>query len=93
LGFGLNTPEVALLLAIDLNCSRLRASERRALQSEAMSLCLGAARKLGCWGERLRKNASTAPSIKDAIETVRLCASLLRFRLSIDTMSSFFLYR
>ena len=37
------------------------------------------------------KNASDDPSTKDGIETVRLCASLFRSHLSIDTVSSFFL--
>jgi hypothetical protein len=37
------------------NYSRMRAIERRALQSEAMGLCLGAACKLSFWRERLRK--------------------------------------
>jgi hypothetical protein len=68
----------------------MRAIERRALQSEAMGLCLGAACELSFWSERLRKNASDDPSTKDGIETVRLCASLLRSHLSIDTVSSFF---
>ena len=54
-----------------------------------MGLCLGAARKLSFWSERLRKNASAEPNTKDGIETVRLCASLLQAHLSIDTMSSF----
>jgi hypothetical protein len=71
----------------------MRAIERRALQSEAVGLCLGAACKLSFWSERLRKNASAEPSTKDGIATVRLCASLLRARLSIDTVSSFFLQR
>jgi hypothetical protein len=69
----------------------MRAIERRALQSEAMSLSLGAACKLSFWSERLRKNASAEPSTKDGIETFRLGASLLRAHLSIDTVSSFFL--
>jgi len=57
----------------------------------ALRLCSGQACKLSFWGERLRKNASDKPSTKDGIETVRLCASLLRSHLSIDTVSSFFL--
>jgi hypothetical protein len=57
-----------------------------------MGLCLGAARKPSCWSERLRQNASAEPSTKDGIESVRLCASLLRTRLSIDTVSSVFPY-
>jgi hypothetical protein len=54
-----------------------------------MGPCLGAARKPSWWSERLRKNASAEPSTQDAIETVRLGASLLRSRLSIDRVSSF----
>jgi len=54
-----------------------------------MDLCLGAARKLSFWSERLGKNASAEPSTKDGIEAVRLRASLLQARLSIDAMSSF----
>ena len=81
------------------NYSCVRAIERRALQSEAMGLRLGAACKLSFWSEHMRKNVSDDPSTKDGIETVRLlrlrsgqvCASLLRSRLSIDTVSSFFL--
>ncbi len=64
-----------------------------------MGLCLGAALrlrsehacKLSFWRERLRKHASDDPSTKDGIETIRLCASLFRSHLSIDTVSSFFL--
>jgi len=56
-----------------------------------MGLCLGAACKLSFWSEHMRKNVSNDPSTKDGIETVRLCASLLRSHLSIDTVSSFFL--
>jgi hypothetical protein len=66
----------------------MRAIERRALQSEAMGLCLGAACKPSFWSERLRENASAEPGTKDGIETVRLCASLLQARLSIDIVSS-----
>ena len=36
------------------------------------------------------KKTSDDPSTKDGIETVRLCASLLRSHLSIDAVSSFF---
>jgi hypothetical protein len=36
------------------------------------------------------KNTSDEPSTKNGIETVRLCASLLRSHLSIDTASLFF---
>jgi hypothetical protein len=52
-----------------------------------MDLCLDAARKLHCYSERLIKNANAEPSTKDGIETLRLCASLLRSPLSIDTVS------
>jgi hypothetical protein len=55
-----------------------------------MSLRLGAARKLSWWSERLKQSVCGDPSTKDGIETVRPCASLLRARLSIDTVSSFF---
>jgi hypothetical protein len=65
--------------------------ERQALQSEAMGPCVGAARKLSFWSERLRKNASAEPSTKHGIEPVRFRASLFRAHLSIDTVSSFFL--
>jgi hypothetical protein len=54
-----------------------------------MDLCLEAARKLDCCSERLVKNANAEPSIKDGMETLRLCASLLRSPLSIDTVSYF----
>jgi hypothetical protein len=37
------------------------------------------------------KKASAEPSTKEGIEAVRLCASLLQARLSIDTVSSSFL--
>jgi hypothetical protein len=67
----------------------MRPIERRALQSEAMSLYLGAACKLNFWSDRLRKKASTEPSAKDGIEAVRLCASLLRAHLPIDTVRRF----
>ena len=50
------------------NFSRLGASERRALQSEAMGLGLVAARRIGYWCERLRKKASIQPSTKDALK-------------------------
>jgi hypothetical protein len=73
------------------NYSCVRAIEGRALQSEAMGLCLGAACKLSFWNERLRKHASDDPSTNHGIETVRLCASLFRSHLSIDSVSSFFL--
>ncbi len=33
----------------------VKATERRALHSEAMGLSFGAARKLDCWSERLKK--------------------------------------
>jgi hypothetical protein len=56
-----------------------------------MDLCLEAARKLDCCSERLVKNANAEPSIKDGMETLRLCASLLRSPLSIDTVSYFLL--
>lgn len=48
-----------------------------------MDLCLGAARKLSCWSERLTKNVSAEPSTKDGIETIRLRASLLQAPLPI----------
>ena len=48
-----------------------------------MDLCLGAARKLSCWSERLVKRAGAELSTKHDIETIRLCASLLRAPLSI----------
>jgi hypothetical protein len=76
----------------------MRAIERRALQSEAMGLCLGAALRLRS-GQALQteflertpeKKASAEPSTKDGIETVRLCASLFHARPSIDTVSRFF---
>jgi hypothetical protein len=74
-----------------LDYSRLTAIERRALQSEAMGLCLGAACKLSFWSERLRKKASAEPSTKRGIEPVRLCAALFQAHLSIDTVSWLFL--
>jgi hypothetical protein len=46
------------------NFSRVRVIEKRALQSEAMDLCLGAARKPICWSERLWKNAGGEPRPK-----------------------------
>jgi hypothetical protein len=58
-----------------------------------MGLCLEADRKLSCWSERPRKKASAEASTKDGIETLRQCASLPRARLSIDTVSWFFLSR
>ena len=42
-------------------------------------------------GRTYEKKASAEPSTKEGIEAVRLCASLLQARLSIDTVSSFFL--
>jgi hypothetical protein len=56
-----------------------------------MSVCLGAACKLRFLSDRLRKNASAEPSTKDGIEIVSFCSSLLRARLSIDTVSACFL--
>jgi hypothetical protein len=56
-----------------------------------MDLCLKAARKLDGYSERLIKNANAEPSTKDGIETLRLCASLLRSPLSIDTATYFLL--
>ena len=69
----------------------MRAIEGRALQSEAMGLCLGATFELSLWSERPGKNVSAEPSTKDGIETVCLCASLLQAHPSIDAVSSFVL--
>jgi len=69
----------------------MRAIERRALQSEAIGLCHGAACKLSLWSARLRENASAVPSTQDGIDAVRLHASLLQAHLSIDTVLSSFL--
>jgi hypothetical protein len=67
----------------------MRTIERRALQSEAMGLCLGPARKPKFLKRTRETKASAEPSTKDGIEAVRLCASLFQSRLSIDTVSSF----
>ncbi len=64
----------------------MRAIGRRAFQSEAMSLCLGAPCKLTFWSERLRKG-EREPSTKHGIEPVRLGASLFQSHLPIDTVS------
>jgi hypothetical protein len=56
-----------------------------------MGLSFGLARNLTFWSERPETKVSTEPSTKDGIEAVRLCASLFRSRLSIDTVSSVFL--
>jgi hypothetical protein len=50
------------------NYSCVRAIERRALQSEAMGLCLGAACKLSFWSERLRKTRATIRAPKTALK-------------------------
>ena len=77
----------------------MKAIERRALQSEAIGLCLGAALRLRS-GQALQaefvertpeKKASAEPSTKHGIEPFRLCASLFQAHLSIDTVSWFFL--
>ena len=60
-----------------------KAIERRALQSEAMGLCLGVAGKLSLWSERLGKKVSAEPSTKEGIEAVRL----LRLRCYVDVKS------
>jgi hypothetical protein len=66
-------------------------SERRALQSEAMGLCLGAAAcKLTFLERTTEKKASAEPGTKQGIEPVRLRA-FFQAHLSIDTMSSFLL--
>ncbi len=61
---------------IALTCisHHVKVIERRVLQSEAMGLSLGAARKLDRWSERLKKKATGEPSTKQAIETVRSVA-------------------
>jgi hypothetical protein len=52
-----------------------------------MSLWLGAARKLRILQQTPEKKASSEPSTKDGIEAARLCASLFRVHLWIDTVS------
>ena len=48
-----------MCLQASANYSRVPAIERRALQSEAMGLCLGASCKLNFWSERVRKKRAT----------------------------------
>ncbi len=69
----------------------MKAIERRALQSEAMSLWLGAACKLIFLQRTPEKEANAEPSTEHAFESVRLCAPLFQARPSIDTMSWFLL--
>jgi hypothetical protein len=53
-----------------------RAIERRAFQSEAMGLCLGAACKLSFVERTREKKASAQPSINKALKLFALCLSL-----------------
>ncbi len=66
----------------------MRAIERRAFQSEAISLCLGAACKLEFRERTSGNKASAEPITKEGIEPVRLCASPFQVHLSIDIVSS-----
>jgi hypothetical protein len=77
----------------------MKAIERRALQSEAIGLYLGAALRLRS-GQALQtefmertpeKKASAEPSTKDGIDPFRLRASLFQAHLSIDAVSWFLL--
>jgi hypothetical protein len=63
----------------------MKAIERRALQSEAMGRCFGAACKMNFWSERLREK-SAVPSTQPRVEVVRLRPSLFRTRLSIGSL-------
>jgi hypothetical protein len=71
----------------------MKAIERRALQSEAMGLFLGAALRLRS-GQALQtesvertpeKKRERRAEYRRRIETFRLCASLLQAHLPIDT--------
>ncbi len=66
--------------------------EERAFQSEAMGLRLGAACKSKFVVRTLERNARAAPSTKEDVAAVRLCAAPPGY-LSIDIVSSFFLKR
>ena len=61
--------------------------ERRALQSEAMGLCFGAACKLSLWNERLGKMPASSQAPEKALKLLVSVLSLLRARPSIDTVS------
>ncbi len=71
----------------------MRRIERRAFQSEAMSLCLGAACKLWFLEQAPENKESVEPSTKEGIEPVRLCASPFQAHLSIGTVPSGLCYR
>jgi hypothetical protein len=65
------------LASLSAAYSRATVIKGRALQSDAMGLYLGAARKLSLWSERLAKKASGKPSTQGRFEAVRFCAFAL----------------
>jgi hypothetical protein len=61
------------LASANLDYSRAKRSRGRALQSEAMSLCLGAACKLNVWSERLRKRQTPRRAPNKALNLFAPC--------------------